>query len=260
MRGWTLSPQWERERRGLLPARAGMDPAQERAATRRPSRTPTAPRACGDGPRSPVGFFGSSLLLPARAGMDPPLRPAAGGSPPAPRACGDGPPRGTAVPQLASLLPARAGMDLRPSGAPRSRRAAPRACGDGPDLAVSGRGLGGCSPRVRGWTPPAGVACTKCRLLPARAGMDPRPRTRSSSRAAAPRACGDGPSSRSDSMGDEPCSPRVRGWTHPAGRRRRAVGLLPARAGMNPWRPQSPLTLQSPIPLPHPLPSPAPSC
>ncbi len=138
-----------------------------------------------------------------------------------------------AVPTI-RLLPARAGMDPMDKGTSPSGRSAPRACGDGPSVTEAYVLQRYCSPRVRGWTPRQRRRRPRPPLLPARAGMDPTIPFLPRAASPAPRACGDGPQM-CRRLGVEPvCSPRVRGWTRVEARGVEAVGLLPARAGMNP--------------------------
>ena len=115
--------------------------------------------------------------------------------------------------------------------------------------------MNGCSPRPRGWSPPAARPETTTGLLPAPAGMVPAsgrtrrtsrpcsPRPRGWSRAAAgapgcegpaPRARGDGPKVRSSTKRPGRCSPRPRGWSLGCVQAAPQPVLLPAPAGMVP--------------------------
>ncbi len=147
-RGWTRTRSSQSWTVALLPAHAGMDPRRGR----RPARTPTAPRARGDGPLTDtlVGDVGD--CSPRTRGWTRAPRVSAGGRVPAPRARGDGP-----YPQVAMwlaehcsprtrgwthqpvagdlvilLLPAHAGMDPPPMAGRGTGSPAPRARGDGP--------------------------------------------------------------------------------------------------------------------------------
>ncbi len=209
VRGWTLRGHGIDGLGHLLPARAGMDPW---GSPRTRSRT-SAPRACGDGPSTPMQAALQGVCSPRVRGWTL-LREARG--------------------ERAALLPARAGMDPGTPRASATGRAAPRACGDGPTCRYSALAWKPCSPCGRGWTCQAGRGQGDRRLLPARAGMDLSRWRWSWCSPAAPRACGDGPEVRHFEDGGDSCSPRVRGWTRGVAARGDAAPLLPARAGMDP--------------------------
>lgn len=219
--------------------------------------------------------------------MDPRLPAWSAGTLPAPRARGEWVPVPTAAPSrtAAGRLPApagdepvlrypklptvlcspRAGMVSSCGGCAGTARLVPRVCGGWA--------------RQRRLERRAAVSCFVCarmvlpwlydRLrgtpdLPARAGMDPTPRSPRTSCPFAPRACGGGPSrsvfswacSNCSPCGDAPrtrgdgpppdvdldfddrCSPRVRGWSCVRQLRHADDILLPACAGMVPyWSP-----------------------
>ncbi len=93
-----------------------------------------------------------------------------------------------------------------------------------------------CSPRERGWSLPRVAAGIRSVVLPARAGMVPRPGPARSAPADAPRASGDGPARRSTPQEWLLCSPRERGWSPVADTPKNDAWVLPARAGMVPAR------------------------
>ena len=220
----------------------------------KPQVNESAPRARGDGPRGPAAPQGPKGLLPAPAGMVPgrPLRGHDRRS--APRARGDGPtsradwaaiedcsprPRGwsphTRRPRRPlRLLPAPAGMVPSPSSHPTAAAPAPRARGDGPGMKNTPQFTTGCSPRPRGWSQRLRGGHHPGDLLPAPAGMAPRPRTHPRRPVPAPRARGDGPPSTADAHTDDPCSPRPRGWSRGDASHARTRELLPVHAGMVP--------------------------
>ena len=231
-RGW--SPTCSRPSRSgsVLPAHAGMVPRKIRATSMRVS------------------------VLPAHAGMVP-----AGAHPPsrgrgAPRARGDGPEtnaivtfelrcsprtRGWSLGDLAghlmtSVLPAHAGMVPRTRSTRRWARRAPRARGDGPIRTPSAAPGRRCSPRTRGWSHHLADLVREGRVLPAHAGMVPPPSWRRSGRSSAPRARGDGPPRCVTASSNKACSPRTRGWSPAVRARPGAAPVLPAHAGMVPWR------------------------
>ncbi len=91
-----------------------------------------------------------------------------------------------------------------------------------------------CSPHPRGWSHVARAGGEGDRLLPAPAGMVPKPPSCAATWRTAPRTRGDGPGGRPTLSRLQVCSPHPRGWSPqhiqhlPAGR------LLPAPAGMVP--------------------------
>ena len=260
----------------MLPAHAGM----VRRGNGREGHSSCAPRARGDGPsasRSPNGpktcsprtrgwslrrdLAGSGrLVLPAHAGMVPCGTGNGARARSAPRARGDGPPRqdeghtvsecsprtrgwspvGPETVQGREVLPAHAGMVPHRQTLPLQADGAPRARGDGPDALALERLAVMCSPRTRGWSR-KGVRNTRTALvLPAHAGMVPLPGSGPGQRRGAPRARGDGPRPRPGMTEREMCSPRTRGWSPRPPRPLLPGGVLPAHAGMVPWRGRPP--------------------
>ena len=169
-RGWSPKPGPRSRGDSVLPAHAGMVPGQNGHGF----APRCAPRARGDGPSPPDTPFFSAC---------------------APRARGDGPeahhqhlidrkcsPRtrgwsrqGPEGLRPVGVLPAHAGMV--PSSAPRSRArpSASRARGDGPLRAEGQSEENQCSPRTRGWSPASRGTERRKSVLPAHAGMVPRP-------------------------------------------------------------------------------------
>ena len=251
-RGWSPSLMVDQLAAGVLPALAGMVRWPVYGGWWRLR----APRARGDGPWwmfprlkpivcSPRSRGWSSLgrplpisrpVLPALAGMVPSSPRMTVGDYCAPRARGDGPKAEHYLPDAVpcsprsrgwsqggrhskctwAVLPALAGMV--PAGHQYSLRnvCAPRARGDGPEGVGPASSASECSPRSRGWSradQPKGGADA---VLPALAGMVPRPASARTGGSSAPRARGDGPI-KDIRRGFEPeCSPRSRGWSLPA--------------------------------------------
>ncbi|KPI05037.1 hypothetical protein OK006_6796 [Actinobacteria bacterium OK006] len=198
----------------LLPAPAGMFPCGWPAG----SRKATAPRARGDVPvsgsarqgrtrcsprprgcsRLRVGTRAEDVLLPAPAGMFPASSVRWSGGVSAPRARGDVPMSPSMPPVITfcsprprgcsrgvclrgagdALLPAPAGMFPSPCRQVSSTPAAPRARGDVPEETASEVLLWYCSPRPRGCSRHQLRRDRVALLLPAPAGMFPRPGTR----------------------------------------------------------------------------------
>ena len=154
--------------------------------------------------------------------------------------CGDSPhARGWTV--AATLLdfrvggfPARAGMDLLRGQGESCGGGIPRTRGDGPEIHTELEGEYKDSPHARGWTLLARLLDRDDAGFPARAGMDPRPPSRTPPSAWIPRTRGDGPHRRPACRARTRDSPHARGWTR--GRRTRAASRcgFPARAGMDP--------------------------
>ena len=69
------------------------------------------------------------------------------------------------------------------------------------------------SPRMRGWTGLAGTFPHPATAFPAHAGMDRHRQDAQQRATGVPRACGDGPGSRTPRVGAIARSPRMRGWT-----------------------------------------------
>jgi hypothetical protein len=160
-------------------------------------------------------------LLPAHAGMVPPRLFLCQWSVTAPRARGDGPTLTTSYEPTVRcsprtrgwspvhdrrqhrdiLLPAHAGMVPCGRGGTGRRPSAPRARGDGPLCQSPPSLVHGCSPRTRGWSPALDHGPGDEALLPAHAGMVPRPPPSRPQAGAVPRARGDGPRRRRSTPG-----------------------------------------------------------
>ena len=210
-RGWSPRRHRRRGPHRVLPARAGMVPAD--AST--PSTCGCAPRASGDGPglggvagvallcsprergwsRPELALDEVSDVLPARAGMVPGV---CGGGP--------GPPLGV---RGHRVLPARAGMVPMCGGIGATWRR--------------------CSPRERGWSPGEHLRRERDTVLPARAGMVRTGTRCADCRSRAPRASGDGPLFVGGTIDHTLCSPRERGWS-PVGQVQFAVDERAPRA------------------------------
>ncbi len=226
-RGWSPRHRAVPIAAGLLPAHAGMVRPRSRGWRRRAA----APRARGDGPGWTTCLGGWNGCSPRTRGWSS---------------------RQAAVEDERVLLPAHAGMVRPASTSTCMPTAAPRARGDGPLDQLHGPTEGTCSPRTRGWSAEHGthwnpVVCSpRTRgwswlretvdlyktLLPAHAGMVPAGIRRAQVRLTAPRARGDGPSSRDSAGSMSACSPRTRGWSTLLTDRAVDKGLLPAHAGM----------------------------
>ncbi len=206
-RGWSRRSMEIPGPGSVLPSHAGMVPC-------RPGGTSCgngAPRARGDGP---------VLVFPGRAGLE--CSPRTRGWSRRHRTQAEG----TAV------LPAHAGMvPVRRPGS-EATVGAPRARGDGPGKLTARIRDAVCSPRTRGWSPElAGVQTTDA-VLPAHAGMAPKPPCPRVSRRRAPRARGDGPRGGTAHRRPPLCSPRTRGWSHDPLHAPVVGAVLPAHAGM----------------------------
>jgi len=103
-------------------------------------------------------------------------------------------------------------------------------------LARNNNGDTSCSPRMRGWSPAIPDRPGHARLLPAHAGLVPTASRPTRGRRPAPRACGVGPRGPMTAMKLQNCSPRMRGWSLPPCRHEITERLLPAHAGLVPWR------------------------
>ncbi len=134
------------------------------------------------------------------------------------------------------LLPAPAGMVPAPRPTPRGAPAAPRTRGDGPPASLRKISGAHCSPHPRGWSLWAVAASGTTSLLPAPAGMVPRPRGTAYRAHTAPRTRGDGPVPNSADAPGIHRSPHPRGWSHGPVVRAHDDALLPAPAGMVPSR------------------------
>ncbi len=271
-RGWSRPPFPAESFSWLLPAPAGMVPP----AARTPRPRPTAPRTRRDGPSCeeveagpegcsphPRGWSrpvprgaGRARLLPAPAGMVPRRSATACTPGPAPRTRGDGPvtvsypharlscsphPLGWSHhvhrhPDQPGLLPAPAGMVPAHRTSRTSTATAPCTRGDGPPDEALRRVLTSCSPHPRGWSRPCGWSLCPSGLLPAPAGMVPSPSPPWSRRPTAPRTRGEGPTPVRRRSAMLHCSPHPRGWSQRRAHPQAGRGLLPAPAGMVPFR------------------------
>ena len=112
----------------------------------------------------------------------------------------------------------------------------PRTRGDGPHAPIRpGRALQ-FPPHARGWTLRRLEGHGGGSVSPARAGMDLKPSSAAAIRFGFPRTRGDGPLPRNRSSTMTLFPPHARGWTRGVRLRRRARGVSPARAGMDPAR------------------------
>ena len=166
VRGKPPAQRQERDRGGLIPARAGKTDLVAAHVGARAAH----PRACGENPTRD----GASIC---RAGSSPRVR---------------GKPRRGHAPRLrCGLIPARAGK-TKQSNTPYLRPwAHPRACGENVKDGVPLRSALGSSPRVRGKRVGAGLRGVHGRLIPARAGKTSPNPARTPPRQAHPRACGE---------------------------------------------------------------------
>ncbi len=187
-RGWSLPSVPGRLSGQVLPAHAGMVPSDRG----NPTRPVSAPRARGDGPQGRATESLSLRCSPRTRGWSPALGPVHG---------------------LEHVLPAHAGMV--PPWPPRhpARAGAPRARGDGPHRLGMSASADRCSPRTRGWSRHVPQAAVLAQVLPAHAGMVPRPPSTKPPARCAPRARGDGPTVSSVVSDSTGCSPRTRGWS-----------------------------------------------
>ncbi len=208
-RGWTVCGRTGAAHHDGFPAHAGMDLYTGASA----SAPFWFPRPRGDGPS--VGGIGRNAL-----GVSPPTR-------------------GWTSVEVAALpaelgFPAHAGMDPQYIRREPVILRFPRPRGDGPPMIVARDARIEVSPPTRGWTRssrPTGLAVGG---FPAHAGMDPRPRHKSSRRPWFPRPRGDGPARRRRPAGAARVSPPTRGWTPlDLAAAFGAVGF-PAHAGMDP--------------------------
>ena len=208
-RGWSHPCRLRRSRRHVLPAHAGMVPGTRKVRRLRCG----APRARGDGPPRGRAWRAGAPCSPRTRGWSRPGRRSPMTDQSAPRARGDGPsssrsrrkwrkcsPRtrgwSSAHERWArprGVLPAHAGMVPRHPRHHTRRQRAPRARGDGPGSSSACSGSWQCSPRTRGWSRALQCLNESAGVLPAHAGMDPRPRRTPRLAAGAPRAREDGP-------------------------------------------------------------------
>ncbi len=111
---------------------------------------------------------------------------------------------------------------------------APRTRGDVPAVTPNAAEVLVCSPHPRGWSPGSRADTAQWCLLPAPAGMVPRPAWRTRPPSSAPRTRGDGPAAATPPTPRSTCSPHPRGWTPLRRRAPAGDGLLPVPAGMDP--------------------------
>jgi hypothetical protein len=208
-RGWSPGAHQPAPPRRVLPAHAGMVPA-EPASPCAPGR---APRARGDGPGEEGQEHERERCSPRTRGWSRSARA------PGPRR---------------RVLPAHAGMVPRKRARPGAMPGAPRARGDGPGPVRDTHADGACSPRTRGWSRLRSAGRVCCVVLPAHAGMVPRGDTCGTSATCAPRARGDGPTAMTRRAGSLQCSPRTRGWSLLLVQAPAPAGVLPAHAGVGP--------------------------
>ena len=116
----------------------------------------------------------------------------------------------------------------------------PRASGDGPFDHGQQSATGAFPPRERGWSRKQEEWIPSLPVSPARAGMVPTSRPRSSSDSSFPRASGDGPSSAPLSSINASFPPRERGWSRCRGCGEAQELVSPARAGMVPGNREGP--------------------
>ena len=124
-------------------------------------------------------------------------------------------------------------MDPRTACRGQSQVRFPRTRGDGPrdDRAVVDAQW--FPPHARGWTDGAVSGLADRNVSPARAGMDPDRPVRSSRRHGFPRTRGDGPVQVSPLSVCRTFPPHARGWTPIRLDALDALGVSPARAGMD---------------------------
>ena len=133
----------------------------------------------------------------------------------------------TCSPRTRGWSPASAGCS------PSSTRA-PRARGGGPSRQKLPIPPQMCSPRTRGWSHRHGGLGALTHVLPAHAGVVPRPCPSPPSESSAPRARGGGPSPHGYRDASPTCSPRTRGWSLALYPLRGVDDVLPVRAGRPP--------------------------
>ena len=195
----------------LIPARAG-----KTRRTRSRKSTPAAhPRAGGENTTV-------AILNDPDRGSSPRGR----GKPISPRADARRP----------RLIPARAGKTPTPWTSPTWPPAHPRAGGENARASAAAKEYAGSSPRGRGKPSVLVSSPMMCRLIPARAGKTGDREHTLSLLTAHPRAGGENPKTRSETLPDPGSSPRGRGKPRVRRSRRRANGLIPARAGKTAFR------------------------
>ncbi len=132
-------------------------------------------------------------------------------------------------PAYAGLVPEPSRTGNRAAGRPRARWAGPVKI----DVADSGAKS---SPRTRGWSVVAAVRGGAAHVVPAHAGLVPGSRRPAGRYRCLPRARGAGPRSPVRMSVSDGSSPRTRGWSHAAVRRRHVTAVVPAHAGLVPRR------------------------
>ena len=210
-RGWTRVVDRRRRRADGFPARAGMD---RRRSLRRTSAA-RIPRTRGDGPHTDYARSIQQGDSPHARGWT-----RAG--------------RSEGADQHG--FPARAGMDPGHRSAHQSAPRIPRTRGDGPSKRTLRAFRRQDSPHARGWTPQGSRHLAIRPGFPARAGMDPRWKARSTSGSRIPRTRGDGPVVYAVLSHGNLDSPHARGWTARRNALSAIPGGFPARAGMDPVR------------------------
>ena len=176
-----------------------------------PTGARCVPRACGDGPSSPLLNFkvvGCSPRMRGWSPIDPPEI------------------------RIYSVFPAHAGMVPPTDRTPSIGRRVPRACGGGPQSTRRAICVDECSPRMRGWSANAQDRGMRNFVFPAHAGVVLWSTHDHARRARVPRACGGGPVPRRRSSTRVECSPRMRGWSHGSIALSPPPHVFPAHAGM----------------------------
>ncbi len=174
-----------------------------------------SPRSGGDGPGESEFVHRASVFSPLRRGWSP-------------RRLGRrAPPR---------VLPAQAGMVPIPASGARDAPCSPRSGGDGPPGELNVIYSGVFSPLRRGWSPAHHIQMRVCIVLPAQAGMVRRGKARQGKTLGSPRSGGDGPGKQARQYFIAWFSPLRRGWSAVRGEERAERQVLPAQAGMVPYR------------------------
>ena len=124
---------------------------------------------------------------------------------------------------------------MDPSGRTRVRLGTcfPRTRGDGPLTCRACIRVRMFPPHARGWTAAERCAARAEVVSPARAGMDPGPRSWRGVSGCFPRTRGDGPTGRSGSWRVCVFPPHARGWTRSLAAYASCGRVSPARAGMD---------------------------
>ena len=186
MRGCSSRANSEDAREAVVPAHAGMFPCPPSPS----HREIRGPRACGDVP-SPARRDSQGRKWSPRM-----------------RGCS----RDHAqVQTVVRVVPAHAGMFPVPLCMPLASAGGPRACGDVPGAMTDIMVEGGWSPRMRGCSLVVHLIQKVVNVVPAHAGMFPRPWASPTSSRRGPRACGDVPGGGVRSRLHHRWSPRMRG-------------------------------------------------